>query len=187
MTLSLLAWLKRKAIMRLLTDQWGSPGRHLRRFRAGPVEFEWWDQVIGETADTVKSIAPAPQADEKAALAVEGSSSPAAVVLEAYARVENSLRQLLTVADRPSAGAIAALSQDAQDHGLISDEVLDAIYNLNRLRKAAAKRVGSADISAEQAREYTQLAGRVLTAIEQATEATTSRRQPVHSEANANQ
>lgn len=91
------------------------------------------------------------------------------------------------MADRPSAGAIAALSQDAQDHGLISDEVLDAIYNLNRLRKAAAKRVGSADISAEQAREYTQLAGRVLTAIEQATEATTSRRQPVHSEANANQ
>jgi hypothetical protein len=173
LSLSLLAWLKRADIMRLLTDHWGNPSRPLRRFRAGPLEFEWWDKVIGETADTVASIAPAPtpQESEKTPLEIDAASSPAAVVLEAFAKVENSLRQLLTAAGRPSAGGIAALSQDAQRNGLITDEVFDAIYNLNRLRSAAAKRVGSADISADQAKEYMQLASRVLTAIQQATEA----------------
>jgi hypothetical protein len=173
MTLGLLVWFRRIEIKSLLTDHWGT-GRPLRRFQLGPLALEWWDRVIGETAETVESILPAPQQGGQADLHIEATNSPAAVVLEAFARVENSLRDLLTAAGRPRAGAIAALSQDAQRNGLITDEEFDAIYNLNRLRKAAAKRVGSADISADQAKQYTQLAGRVLAAIEQATQAASS-------------
>lgn len=175
MILSLLVWFRRLEIKRLLTDHWGSPGRPLRRFRAGPVEFEWWEKVIGETADAVESIDSAPQQAPQADLDIGPANSPAAVVLEAFARVENSLKQLLMAAGRPSAGEIARLTQDAQRSGLITDEIVDAIFNLNRLRKAAAKRVGSTDISAEQAKEYMQLAGRVLTAIELARQATVSK------------
>jgi hypothetical protein len=142
----------------------------LRRFRAGPLELEW-DELIEKTADSVEGIAPAPSVElEQSPIEIGLTNSSAAVVLEAFARVENSLRQLLTVAGRPRSGGIAALSQDALRNGLISEEVFDAIYNLDRLRSTAAKRVGAAEISTDQAKEYTQLSNRVLTAIQQATD-----------------
>jgi hypothetical protein len=167
LALGLLVWFKRADLVRLSKEYSGDARRPLRRLRAGPLELEW-DKLIEKTADTVEGIdSEAPVPADESTIDIGLANSPVAVVLEAFARVENSLRHLLTVAGRPSSGGIAALSQDAWRNGLISEEVFDAIYNLNRLRSTAAKRVGAAEISTDQAKEYTQLASRVLAAIQQ--------------------
>ena len=57
------------------------------------------------------------------------------------------------------------LAIKALEEKLISEETYEAIDNLRRLRNEAAHRVGGADITADQAREYLQLVDRVLRAM----------------------
>jgi hypothetical protein len=163
-----LVWVKRTEILGIIGGGSVKPGRPLKRIRAGPLELEW-DKLIESTAVKVEAIGASHLSlDATKSAGNILSSSPAAAVLEGFARVETSLRNLLKKANKPGSGSIVAMSQGAAGDGLISQEVFDAIYNLYRLRNDAAHRVGEADISDDQAREYLQLADSVLTAIKQA-------------------
>jgi hypothetical protein len=167
-------------------------GRKLKRVKAGPIELEWtWEKLVAEAADQVERAAlptRAPSEDTGApapagpggrpeptspvsgagippeAIRPISSSVPTAVVLEEFARIESRLRDLLrragaTVSERETVGT---LGQRAFQMGLISKELFAAINSLAKLRNEAAHRVGTADITTDQARQYLDLAERVL-------------------------
>jgi hypothetical protein len=175
MIILLLAWIKRAPIADLITSRSIGQGRALRRLRAGPIEIEW-DQLIESTAEKVLEASPreAPVADAEVSqeLATIADSIPAAAVLEAFARVEHRLREITADINvdtsRRRARTVGTMARLAFLSGLITEEILGAIYNLTRLRNEAAHRVGEADITSDQAHDYLQLVDRVLRAMQTA-------------------
>lgn len=148
-------------------------GRGVRRLRAGPVEVEF-DQELAEVREELsrspelaESRVPPPTAeglpDELARLA---EISPRAGVLEAYARIEQRLVEVLDGAKAPSYSKVGgrALARLARDHELISDETLTAVEGLTVLRNLAAHGANE-DIGVERARDYLALADAVLYAL----------------------
>ncbi len=139
----------------------------MKRFKAGPVELEW-DQLI-ETAEKQVAEVTGGQAPEERDKTISEDISavieqvPAAAVMEAFARAEQELRDLLIrhdFHDVRRGGTL--LAKQAYRVGLISEEILGAFLNMTRLRNEAAHRVGKADISADQAREYVHLVDDVV-------------------------
>ena len=146
-------------------------GRGVRRLRAGPVEVEF-DQELAEVREELRrspELAAEPQrlpgslTEELARLA---EVSPRAAVLEAFARIEARLTELLPKADAESYRGFGgrALARQARDRGLISDETLTAIDGLSVLRNLAAHSPTD-DIGAERAHDYLALADAVLYAL----------------------
>ncbi len=147
-------------------------GRGVRRLRAGPVEVEF-DQELAEVREELRrspELAAEPQpalgsvAEELARLA---EVSPRAAVLEAFARIEARLAELLDSSEvqhvRMGGRGLARL---ACDQGLISDETVAAVEGLSVLRNLAAHSLSPADdIGAERARDYLALADAVLYAL----------------------
>lgn len=183
-------WFKRGDIASLIgTNGPIAGGRKIRRVKAGPIELEW-DQLIQSAADQVMRAVPLTPAAEGSqsgsrAGALPGgggitseairptlSSVPAAAVLEEFARVESRLRALLDRAGKPSSASddVGTLTRQAFQMGLISKELLSAIDDLAKLRDEAAHRVGRAEITASQARQYVDLAERVMLGLGVSTE-----------------
>lgn len=168
-------WIKRNDISNLFNFRSMPQGRTLRRVRAGPVELEW-DQLIESTVEQVSEVPAttidAPADSVRKELRTIAGSVPAAAVLEAFARLEQPLRELYeTVRDRyestlggrysPRAPSVPRMARILLESGLISNRIHGAILNLNRLRNEAAHRVGGADITTDQAHEYLELVDRV--------------------------
>jgi hypothetical protein len=149
-----------------------SPVGPLRRARAGPtgLELEWERQraeaeVEVEAAGGTPQQAPRDLAEDLAAVA---NALPSAAIMEAHARVEAELREMLEEAGVPAAdlrrGGAARLARLAATRGLISDEAVRAVEGIGVLRNLAAHgRAG--DLTAEQALDYLVLADSVLYAI----------------------
>jgi hypothetical protein len=146
--------------------------RGVRRLRAGPVEVEF-DQELAEVREELRRspelaaaappLLPVSLAEELARLA---DVSPRAAVLEAFARVEARLVELLDSAGVESFRAVGgtALARLAHRHKLISDETLTAVEGLSVLRNLAAHSPAD-EIGAERARDYLALADAVLYAL----------------------
>jgi hypothetical protein len=171
-------WIKRDDISKSLNLRATPQGRTLRRLRAGPVELEW-DQLIDSTAEQVSEVPPATTSGSGSAGLVRqelneiARNVPTAAVLEAFARLEQRLREMFDqVRDDYKEGppgrytprfyGMPQMVRVLSDRGLISDEIRAAILNLNRLRNEASHRVGGADITADQAYDYLELVDRVL-------------------------
>jgi hypothetical protein len=139
--------------------------------RAGPVEVEF-DQELAEVREELSRspelaaprVPPAEGLPDELARLAE--VSPRAAVLEAYARIERRLVEMLDSADAVFNGKMGgrALARLAHDLDLISAETLAAIEGLAVLRNLAAHGA-SDDIGAERARDYLALADAVLYAL----------------------
>jgi hypothetical protein len=143
----------------------------LSKAKVGPVEAEF----DLELAEVRRELAQAPEVarhggepvvpmlslpEELTRLA---EVSPRAAVLEAFARIESRLDQLLTGAGVASTGAQGgvALARLAHRHQLISDQSLNAVEGLAVMRNLAAHSPVD-DISVERARDYLALADAML-------------------------
>lgn len=146
-------------------------GHRLLRLKAGPVEAEF-DREAVEVREEVRRIPEVAAAEPRQGpvslvdeLAPFVEASPRAAVMEAFARIEGRLMELLEAAGltrpRYSARHVARL---AFDRDLISSETLDAIEGLTNLRNLAAHSIRD-DIGRDRARDYLAMADAVLYAM----------------------
>jgi hypothetical protein len=156
----------------------------LRRLRAGPAGLELeFDRVLATVeADVERPGAgarewplvtvgaegagvPEPFGEVQTELAGLARQAPAAAILEAFARVERLLQELLKDKIKfPSALGANALAQSALSHGLISPQNLSAIQGIAVLRNLAAHNL--AGVAVEQALEYLSLVDAVLYSLQ---------------------
>jgi hypothetical protein len=142
----------------------------LKRLRFGPVEAEWErriaearDQVPEEVQETAEAGVAGSLTDELSEVA---RIAPAAAVVEAYARVERTLRRLgrkRGVLLHPGGQYVSAwrMAKILHEANEISDQVLYSIEDLTTLRNLAAH--GEAgDLDEKRALDYVELAGTVL-------------------------
>lgn len=144
----------------------------VRRVKAGPFSVVWDRQVSEVETELDQPGIPRSDAGPRRgpvseALAGVAQASPIAAVMEAHARVERELRELLKGADTPApllrTGA-AGLARAAMDRGLLTQETARAVEGLSILRNLAAH--GRAEeVSAERATDYLLLADAVLFAL----------------------
>jgi hypothetical protein len=141
----------------------------LRRAKAGPLEVEWERQLAEAEVDIEAAGVAQPSATPELAedLAAVARTSPTAAIMEAYARVEAELRQLLQgkgLSEVEMRTGGARLARMAAQFGLISDETVRAVEGIGVMRNLAAHGQPRA-ISPEQALDYLVLADSVLYAI----------------------
>ena len=145
-------------------------GRGVRRLRAGPVEVEF-DQELAEVREELRrspelaaepELVPGSVVEELARLA---ELSPRAAVMEAFARIEERLAELLDSAkvQHPRIGG-RGLASLARKEGLISDESLAAVEGLAMLRNLTAHSPAD-NIGPERARDFLVLADATLYAL----------------------
>jgi hypothetical protein len=166
-----LAWpLSVLLIVVVLRKPIGAALQRVSKARVGPVEAEF-DQELAEVRKEVQRSTPPAQTGREAPMAPSlpeeldrlAEASPRAAVLEAFARIETRLRELLAEAGvevrEPQSGV--ALARLASRHGLVSDETLNAVEGLSVMRNLAAHQPTD-DLSAERARDYLTLADAIL-------------------------
>lgn len=143
----------------------------VRRVKVGPIEAEWDRTVAEAQVELDQPDAPGPNRTLSGPVIVElaevANRSPTAAVLEAHARVEAELRQLL-VDEGLGEGELRAgatwLARRGVEMGVVSAETLNAVEGISVLRNLAAHgRAG--DISVERALDYLALSDAVLYAI----------------------
>lgn len=141
----------------------------LKRLKAGPIEVEF-DQEATEVREEVRRIPEVAEAEPRQypvsltdELARLVDASPRAAVLEAFARIEGRLGDLLeedgASPDRKIGGV--ALARIANDLGLISNETRDAVDGLSTLRNLVAHS-STDEINTERARDYVSMTDAVL-------------------------
>ena len=145
--------------------------RGVRRLKAGPVEVEF-DEELAEVRDDLARSPELATVDTRPAPAGLGDElgrlvdlSPRTAVMEAFARIEASLRDRLAEAGvaTPDRGG-PALARLACQHRLISEESVRAVEGMAVLRNLAAH--GRADeIDTARAEDYIALADAVLFAL----------------------
>ena len=170
--LAVFVWVKRSDLITLFDSRKRYSERPLKRFKAGPVEFEW-EQLIDVTHKQVDAKKPSSIFSNFVSKDLDdiANTVPAAAVLEGFARVEQRLRQIVEDSgirkfQGRRSSPIGWMARVAFEENLISEEAYGAISNLSRLRNEAAHRVGGAEISASQAHEYLHLIDRVLEALD---------------------
>lgn len=143
----------------------------LRRLKAGPVEAEFDREAIEvrEELRRIPEVAAAEPRQEPVSLTEELTTladvSPRAAVLEAFARIEKRLGDLLETAKLPhTRRSGTALAKLAANHELISTETRDSIEGLSSLRNLAAHSPRD-DIGSDRARDYIAMADAVLYVI----------------------
>lgn len=117
--------------------------RPFSSLKAGPVEVVWDREIAEVEAEIGDSGLPgAPRIDgapSSEQLAEVARIAPAAAVVQAFARVETQLRQLLVDADLdPGRGSAMQLARRAQEAGLVQPETVRAIEGIAVLRNLAA-------------------------------------------------
>ncbi len=152
----------------------GAALQRLSKAKVGPVEAEF-DQELAEVRKELQRASEAAQSVEGAGeglvpmlslpeeLTRLAEASPRAAVLEAFARIEARLAELLTDAGVEVIGAQSgvALARLAHRHELVSSETLNAVEGLAVMRNLAAHSPTD-DISVERARDYLALADTTL-------------------------
>lgn len=145
----------------------------VRSVKAGPFSVEWDQQLSRVETDLDQPDVP-PTTDTSAragpvsgALSSMAKTAPAAAVVEAYARLEQALRELLADADAPDVllrSGAAGLARAASKRSLITEETVRAVEGLSVLRNLSAH--GRAEeVSPERARDYLALTDAVLFAL----------------------
>jgi hypothetical protein len=153
----------RARLAQLLSD-------NLRRLKAGPVELEF-ERLISAAQAQIEEAIPAGTATDSIAadLAAVAHTAPTAAVIEAFARIEGKLRDLLRSAGDASADekmGVMALVRQALDQNLITPETANAVEGLSVLRNLAAHgRTG--EVSEERALDYITLVDALLYAMRQ--------------------
>jgi hypothetical protein len=162
-----IALLFRRQLAQLLTGP-------LRRLKAGPVEFEF-ERIISTVQAQIEpsppSHPPKPAAIGSATsdLAATARTMPTAAVIDAYARLERQLHDLLQSAGDPKADdglSAVALAHRAADKGLLTPETVNALEGLAVLRNLAAHG-RSDDLSVDRALDYLALVDAVAYTIRQ--------------------
>jgi hypothetical protein len=141
----------------------------LRRAKAGPLEMEWERQLAEAEVDIEAVGVPRPTVAPELVedLAPVAQASPTAAIMEAYARVEAELREMLKgkgLSELEMRAGGARLARVAARYGLVSEETVRAIEGIGVMRNLAAHGQPRA-ISSEQALDYLVLADSVLYAI----------------------
>ena len=115
----------------------------VRRWKAGPVEIEYWDRERSEVRESIRRELPA-AVGEGGELAAAGGlveelaevveAAPAAAVLEAFTRIEVELRRIVEAggveADGLERMAARQLAHVAFRHGLVTAESVNAVEGL---------------------------------------------------------
>jgi hypothetical protein len=144
-------------------------GTRLHRLKAGPVEMELFDRKLAETEAEVDPI---PKPAKAAGMLPEGvagelgsivDTSPAAAVMEAHARVERRLREILAEAgvEETRSRSVRELARVAAEKELIPRESVRAVEGITVMRNLAAHGQGN-DLTPSRAREYLDLVDAVL-------------------------
>jgi hypothetical protein len=144
-------------------------GTRLHRLKAGPVEMELFDRKLAETE---AEIDPIPKRAETTGMLPQGvagelgpivDTSPAAAVMEAHARVERRLRDILAEAgvEVVHSRSVRELARVAAERGLIRHESVRSVEGITVLRNLAAHGHGN-DLTPNRAREYLDLVDAVL-------------------------
>jgi hypothetical protein len=145
---------------------------NLRRLKAGPVELEF-ERLISAAQAQIEEAIPAGTGTGTDSVAADLTSvahtAPTAAVIEAFARIEGKLQDLLRAEGDSSADekvGVMALVRRALDQDLITPETANAIEGLSVLRNLAAHgRAG--DVSEERALDYIMLVDALLYAMRQ--------------------
>ncbi len=143
----------------------------IKRLKVGPagLEFEQWENgaaVVAQSVVAAGIVESSSQQREGERLVALAATVPEAAVLEAFALVEQELREIAVSAgvenvDRVSA---APLAEEAAEAGAITLASVDAIKGLATLRDLAA--VGSGEpASAARAVEYVMFSRALLYAL----------------------
>ncbi|HEV2786689.1 MAG TPA: hypothetical protein VGV67_09900 [Solirubrobacteraceae bacterium] len=140
----------------------------VKRWKAGPVEFEYWEQTAVEVAENVALAAPTWTGDDEETqrLMALASSAPDAAVVEAFMLLE---RELIAAAERhdferDAKSYGARLAEQLANAGAITPETAHAIRGLATLRNLAAHGAGP-KTSETRAREFVVLTQAVLFAL----------------------
>jgi hypothetical protein len=168
-----LAWPAAAVVMVVvLRKPIGAALQRLSKAKVGPVEAEF-DQELAEVREELKrapELASQPAGEQTTSmlslpdeLTRLAEASPRAAVLEAFARVEARLRELLTDAGVEVREGLSgvALARLAHQHELISAESLKAVEGLAVMRNLAAHSPTD-EISVQRARDYLALADAML-------------------------
>jgi hypothetical protein len=139
------------------------------RLAAGPFSLEWKRRVtdVEDDLGLPPSISEGEIGGAAGKLDEISEHSPPAAIVEAFARVEVSLRSVLeenSVAIDGASWSVRHLADIARDEGLITAETHDAIEGLSVLRNLAVHG-GEKDISPQRAHEFVALAQGVVYAI----------------------
>ena len=137
--------------------------------RAGPFEMAWEQALstVEQEIDQRPTRSQGDLGDVGGRLGELADASPAGAIVEAYGRIEASLRNLVEkhgVDGIEDAWSVHRLADLAYGHNFITAETMQAIEGLSVLRNLAAHGRGG-DLSAQRAREFVALADGVVFAI----------------------
>lgn len=167
LSLATIAWLLRRQLAALLDGP-------IKRWKAGPVEIEYWAEETAEVAesvgvlDAVKASHTQPADDELAQLAELAERTPVLAVIEGYRLVEREVRRIGMDGNIDGAedAPLSELVPAEVDAGLVTPETLNAVRGLTALRNLAAHGpAAEATTTVERAREYVVLVQAVLFAL----------------------
>lgn len=141
----------------------------VKRWKAGPsgVEVEYWDETIEAVRVGLRHqpevgpvAAELPGLDDELTRLVE--VSPRAAVMEAFARIERVLSEMLAPEDADGGRPVGPvqLARVLRARGSINDETLNAVQGMAVLRNLAAH--GADDVDTRRAAEFIALADAVL-------------------------
>lgn len=145
--------------------------RPFTSLKAGPVEVVWDREIAEVEAELGAPSLPEPQpvgdARPSEQLAEVARIAPAAAIVQAFARVEAQLRQLLSDADLdPGRGSAMQLARRAQEAGIVQPETVRAIEGIAVLRNLAAHG-HEAELDEPRALDYLALTDAVSYALTQ--------------------
>jgi hypothetical protein len=156
-----IAVLFRAQLKTLLTDR-------LRHIEAGPLKADFDKQVSEVEATLGKAGIPVPAHAESDELADLAQHAPEMVIAEAFALVEQELRQALASAGDPAPDELGGmqLAELAVDRSLITPLTLNAIEGIYAMRNLAVHGPRR-EITVTQVDEYLALVESVLYAVRQ--------------------
>jgi hypothetical protein len=166
-SLATIAWLLRRQLAALLDGP-------IKRWKAGPVEIEYWTEETAEVAgsvdvlDAVGASRAEPADDELARLSELAERTPVLAVIEGYRLVEREVRRIGMDGNIEGAedAPLSKLLPAEVDAGLLTPETLNAVRGLTALRNLAAHGpAAEATTTVERAREYVILVQAVLFAL----------------------
>jgi len=161
---ALIAWTFRQQIAALFDGP-------IKRWKAGPLEMEYWAQETAEVVDHVgilDAVAAGEQDDEIAQLAELAEKTPVVAVMAGFRLVERELRIIARAGglDDTEGLPVSKLITREAEAGLITQETVSAVRGLLTLRNLAAHDDGSGlSVTPERAQEYVVLVQGVLFAL----------------------
>lgn len=161
---SFVVWVFREQISTLFAGP-------VKRWKAGPVEMEFWAQEAAEVVEQVgvlDAVAAGQQDDEIAQLAELAEKTPVVAVMAGFRLVERELREIGQIGDIDGADRmpVSRLLVAEAEQGLVTQESVAAVRGLMTLRNVVTHDGGSGtSVTPERAQEYVVLVQGVLFAL----------------------